>query len=67
MVRQTTQRIQQELRQLTPILEEICGLESSWNGEVYLVQNADFLGKKPFECRIEIDSSLADLDVRWRT
>lgn len=63
----TVRRIQEELRQIAALLEEITSQESHWNGELHLIQGADFLGKKPFDCRIELDVALADADVRWRT
>ncbi|HLK61631.1 MAG TPA: hypothetical protein VKU00_34105 [Chthonomonadaceae bacterium] len=67
MSEQVAKRVQAELQTLVPILEELTGLNSRWNGEIYLVQSADFLGKKPFPCHIELDADLANLDVRWRT
>ncbi|HZO88665.1 MAG TPA: hypothetical protein VFB38_10040 [Chthonomonadaceae bacterium] len=67
MAEDATRRIQEELRQIAAILEEVIGRESNWNRELYLIPNADFLGKKPFDCRIELDDALVNLDVRWRT
>lgn len=62
-----TAKIQRELEQIQAIIEDITGFHSNWNGVLILVEEADFLGKKPFDCRIELDAGLAVLEVRWRT
>lgn len=67
MPQNTVQTIRAELEQMVPFLEEITGLPSRWNGEFYLVEDADFLGKKPFDCRIELNILLKDAELRWRT
>jgi hypothetical protein len=60
-------QITTELRRLQPIIEEITGLSSRWNGIVELVPDAEFKGKKPFSCSILLDADLAGQEVRWRT
>lgn len=62
-----TTQIHAELQQITAIIEQITGLVSNWNGEVELVVNAGFKGKKPFTCGIQIDAVLAAQEARWRT
>ena len=55
---------------MTPILEVVCeltGLPSNWNGRLELVQNAEFRGRKPFGCDIQIDAELAQSPERWAT
>jgi hypothetical protein len=56
-----------ELRQILPIIEEVTGLASRWNGTLELVPEANFKGKKPFSCSILMETALARQDIRWRT
>jgi hypothetical protein len=60
-------QIAEELRRLLPHLEELTGLQSRWNGIVILVSDADYLGLKPFSCKIRLDAALAQQPTRWST
>jgi hypothetical protein len=62
-----TVQIGNELQRIEPLVEEITGLRSRWNGVVELIPKADFMGKKPFSCTILIDAALARTEARWRT
>ncbi len=59
--------IQEELQRVRAVLEDISGVSSRWNGKLYLVENAPFYGRKPFECYIELSADLAHDELRWRT
>jgi hypothetical protein len=64
--------LRRELLRLTPILEEITGLTSNWNGTVELIivepgSRKRAYGRKPFSCGIHIDRDHAQEDARWRT
>lgn len=61
------ERIYGELVRLEPVIEEITGLRSRWNGTVELLAGPDFKGKKPFSCGIVLDAALAEKEERWRT
>ncbi len=50
---------QEELAAIVTIFVELTGLSSRWSGQVELVTNADFRGKKLFRCDILIDVALA--------
>jgi hypothetical protein len=60
-------QIAEELRRILPIIEELTGLASHWNGTVLLVPGANFKGKKRFSCGMEIDAAIAAEDTRWST
>jgi hypothetical protein len=60
-------QIEREVRQITQIVEQLTGLQSRWSGEVKLIGDAYFNGKKPFTCEILIAANLADREARWRT
>lgn len=64
---ETHQRVVDELRRVTAIIEQVTGLQSRWNGTVELVPEAEFRGLKPFRCDILLDARLAFDNVRWRT
>ena len=60
-------RTQAELEAIITVLTELTGLPSRWSGQVELVPNADFKGKKRFICDIQINAALANQDARWTT
>jgi hypothetical protein len=62
-----TDQIREELTQVIAAVSELTGLPSNWNGQLTLVPDSDFKGKKLFSCGILIDRNLADSDLRWRT
>lgn len=62
-----TAQIRDELARIVPIVSELTGLPSNWSGRVELVDDARFRGRKPFGCDIELRTSLARQDARWRT
>ena len=62
-----TAQVREELHRILPVLSRLTGLPSRWNGELVLVPDAGFKGKKLFSCSILLDASLATQEVRWRT
>lgn len=60
-------RTQKELTDIISVLTELTGLPSRWSGRVELVPEAEFKGKKPFRCDIQIDAALVGQDARWTT
>lgn len=62
-----TAQIGDELTRIVPIVSELTGLPSNWNGRVELVEGAYYRGMKSFECDIRIRVSLACEEARWRT
>lgn len=60
-------RLQMEVNALVAAVTRLTALSSNWNGEIALVPNADFKGKKRFGCSIELDASLAQSETRWST
>ncbi len=60
-------QFREELERLAPILTELTGLPSRWNGQVELGQEEWFRGKKLFSCGIVIQAQLVSLEIRWRT
>jgi len=42
----TEAQAQQEVAQVVRLVEEVTGLTSQWSGQVELVPDAEFLGKK---------------------
>ena len=62
-----TAQVRAELHRLLPVLSRLTGLPSRWNGELVLVPDAGFKGKKLFSCSVLLDAALASRDVRWRT
>src|SRR5579864_1594585 len=60
-------QIRDELQSILTIVSDITKLPSRWSGRVELVPNADFKGKKRFQCDIQIDADLAARDARWST
>ena len=63
----TEAEVRQEITQVVSIVEELTGLPSRWNGQVELVPDAEFRGKKLFSCAILLDTAVAQRPVRWRT
>jgi len=63
----TEAQAQQEVAQGVRIVEELTGLPSRWIGQVELVPDAEFRGKKLFSCSILLDAAVAQHPVRWRT
>ena len=61
------EKVCKELEQLAPILTELTGLPSRWNGQVELGQEEWFRGKKLFSCGIVIQAHLVNQETRWRT
>jgi hypothetical protein len=59
--------IRRELEQIEEIVEEIVGARSRWNGVVELVAGAEFRGRKPFSCAIQVSLAVAQEETRWRT
>jgi len=57
----------EEISLVVPLVAELTGLPSNWNGTVTLVDGAPFRGQKRFDCGILLDSRLAGEPVRWRT
>lgn len=60
-------QVHQEVTKIVPVLSELTGLTSRWNGEVELAQDARAFGRKPFSCRIVLNERLAADPLRWRT
>jgi hypothetical protein len=60
-------QIREELRRILEIVCELTGLPSNWNGRLELVLNAEFRGRKPFTCDIQIDAELTRQPGRWAT
>jgi hypothetical protein len=60
-------RIKAEVARVLEVVCELTGLISHWNGTLELIENAEFRGRKPFTCGIQIDSELAQLPERWAT
>jgi len=60
-------QIATELREIVAVLTERLGLPSRWSGQVEIVPDAGFKGKKRFTCDILIDAALAAQEVRWAT
>ncbi len=60
-------QIASELRQIIGVLTGRLGLPSQWSGQVGIVPDAGFKGKKRFTCDILIDAALASQEVRWAT
>jgi hypothetical protein len=56
-----------ELESIVAVLTELTGLTSRWSGQLELVPEAGFKGKKPFRCDILIDEGLARQEIRWTT
>lgn len=63
----TQEQIGAELEQIRPLLEELTGLRSNWNGSVVLVENALFKGLKPYGCDIRIGNRFVEPQERWTT
>ncbi len=61
------EQVCKELEHLAPILTELTGLPSRWNGQVELGQEEWFRGKKLFSCGIVIQAQLVRSETRWRT
>ena len=62
-----TMKALEELRLVEPIISELTGLPSNWNGNLELRSEPGWRGMKPFGCAIRLDSARQELDVRWRT
>jgi hypothetical protein len=60
-------RIAREIRSILEVVCEITALTSNWSGTLQLVENAEFRGRKPFSCSIQIASDLAQTVDRWPT
>lgn len=60
-------QIQEEIAAIVAFLVEETGLPSRWSGQVGLIPDADFRGKKLFRCDILIDVALAQRPERWST
>ena len=67
MNEELTEAMTLEVQRLIPCVESRVGLRSRWNGTLELVPNAEFMGKKPFSCSIQLRESLARQEARWRT
>jgi hypothetical protein len=66
-VAEAEDQIRGELERMQPLIEEITGVRSRWNGSVELVPDPGFRGKKRFSCLIVMDAALVEDDLRWRT
>jgi hypothetical protein len=66
-VEEIADRIRQELKLIQPVVEQLTRLRSRWNGQVELITDPGFRGKKLFSCAIVLDAALAENRVRWRT
>jgi hypothetical protein len=66
-VEQAEEQIRGELERIQPVVEELTGLRSRWNGRIELVPDPGFKGVKRFSCVIAMDLSMVGDDVRWRT
>lgn len=62
-----TAQIHAELSRILPIISELTGLPSNWNGDVTLEQTEEFYGKKKFSCGVVISTNIASEELRWRT
>lgn len=62
-----TAQIHGELSRIVPIVSQLTGLPSNWNGDVTLEQTEEFHGKKKFSCGVVISTAIASKEVRWRT
>jgi len=60
-------RTHREIGKVLEIVCDITGLTSNWNGVLMLVENAEFRGRKPFSCSIEVASDLVQTVDRWPT
>lgn len=63
----TQEQLHADLELLKPLLEELTGLVSRWNGNVVMVPNAVFKGLKPYACDIRIGDRFLTEDERWTT
>ena len=61
------EQIRGELERIQPVIEEITGLTSRWNGKVELVPDLGYSGIKRSSCMIVMDVSLVGDALRWRT
>ena len=62
-----TAQLHEEVRRVMEVLCELTQLPSQWSGNLELVPDADFKGRKPFNCDIQINQALALLPERWST
>lgn len=62
-----TAQLRSELEQIAAVVSDLTGLSSNWNGQLVLVPEAGFQGKKLYSCGILISRELAASDLRWRT
>ena len=60
-------RVQTDIEAIVAVIARLMDLPSNWNGEVDIVHNADFKGKKRFSCGIEIHADLINRQSRWST
>ena len=60
-------QIHDEIHRILDVVCDLTRLPSNWNGTLVLVDGAEFRGRKPFSCTIEIDADLATLPNRWAT
>lgn len=62
-----TAQIHGELTRILPVISELTGLPSNWNGELSLVPESEWNGVKLFSCGIVLNAPLMRQDLRWRT
>jgi len=60
-------QVHNEMQRILEVVCELTGLPSNWNRTLLLVDGAEFRGRKPFSCSIELDADLARLPHRWAT
>jgi hypothetical protein len=60
-------QVRKEIERILEFVSELTGLPSHWSGNLELVPNADFKGKKRFNCDIQVNATLATQSVRWST
>ena len=62
-----TEQIRAELGQIQPVLTQMLGWSGRWNGELELLDDPGFKGRKRYDCGIEIRYAAARTEARWRT
>ena len=58
-------RTRRELTDIVAALTQLTGLPSRWSGRVELVPDAESKGRKRPICDIQLDTVLAESDLRW--
>ena len=68
MSNQQEARLHSEVQQITDAIQSLTGLRSQWSGNVSILPTDSYaIGRKSFDCLIQLRTDLLTRNLRWRT